>query len=69
MGKQASKGVFITTSKFTAEARDFVRSIQSKIVLVDGEQLADYMIDHNVGVSVIDSYEIKKVDLDYFSEM
>jgi restriction system protein len=69
MGKQASKGVFITTSKFTNEARDFVRSIQSKIVLVDGEQLAEYMIDHNVGVSVIDSYEIKKVDLDYFSEM
>lgn len=69
MGKQASKGVFITTSKFTNEAREFVRSIQSKIVLVDGEQLAEYMIDHNVGVSVIDSYEIKKVDLDYFTEM
>lgn len=68
MGKGARKGVFITTSNFSKEAVDYVSNIDRKIVLVDGEMLATLMMDHNVGVSTVVAYEIKKVDLDYFSE-
>ncbi len=67
-GQRARKGIFITTSGFSRDAREFVNSIDSKIVLIDGRQLAEYMIDHNVGVSVVKSYEIKRVDSDYFIE-
>lgn len=67
-GRRARKGIFITTSDFTREARDYVTTIDSKIVLIDGYQLAQFMIDHNVGVSVVKSYEIKRVDSDYFAE-
>lgn len=68
MGKGARKGVFITTSNFSKEAVDYVSNIDRKIVLVDGEMLATLMMDHNVGVLTVLSYEIKKVDLDYFTE-
>ena len=67
-GQQASKGIFITTSTFTKEALAYVARIGSKIVLIDGEQLAQLMIDHNVGVSVSATYEIKRIDSDYFAE-
>ena len=67
-GQRASKGIFLTTSKFTSEAQDYVSRIGSKIVLINGEQLAQLMIDHNVGVSVSTTYEIKRIDSDYFSE-
>jgi len=67
-GKRARKGVFITTSDFTREAREFASAIDNKLILIDGEELADYMIDFNVGVSVINTYEIKRVDSDYFVE-
>jgi restriction system protein len=67
-GQRASKGIFLTTSKFSNEAQDYVSKIGSKIVLINGEQLAQLMIDHNVGVSVSTSYEIKRIDSDYFSE-
>ena len=67
-GQRATKGIFLTTSKFTNEAHDYVSKIGSKIVLIDGEQLAQFMIDHNVGVSLSSSYEIKRIDSDYFSE-
>jgi restriction system protein len=66
--QKASKGVFITTSRFSADATDYVTKIGSKIVLIDGEQLAELMIDHNLGVSVKETYEIKEVDNDYFTE-
>ena len=67
--KGASKGVFITTSRFTDSAKDAAKENASlKIVLIDGKQLADYMIDHDVGVSVEKTYEIKRVDSDYFAE-
>lgn len=66
MGHGARKGVFITTSGFSKEATDYVSNIDRKIVLIDGETLASLMIDHNVGVSTVVSYEIKKVDIDYF---
>jgi restriction system protein len=68
LGNQARKGVFITTSDFTKEARDYVKTISSNIILIDGEELAELMIDYNVGVSIATTYEIKKIDSDYFSE-
>ncbi len=67
-GQRAKKGLFITTSDFTSDAEDYVSRIDAKVVLIDGETLAQLMIDHNVGVSTISTYEIKKVDSDYFSE-
>lgn len=67
-GKHAKKGIFITTSKFTADALDFVKTLEVKIILIDGDQLAKLMADYNVGVQVIASYEIKKIDSDYFPE-
>ncbi len=67
-GQRAKKGIFITTSNFSKDAIDFASKIDSKIILIDGEQLADYMIDFNVGVNNTFVYELKKIDLDYFVE-
>jgi restriction system protein len=67
-GHRARKGVFITTSSFSKDALEFTSRIESKIVLIDGPTLAKHMIDHNVGVSLSRSYEVKKIDSDYFSE-
>ncbi len=67
--QKAIKGIFITTSRFTEEARSYVAQIGSKIVLIDGEQLAQLMIDSDVGVSTISLYPVKKIDLDYFDEV
>ncbi len=67
-GHRARKGVFITTSGFSADALDYVSRIDSKIVLIDGAELAKLMIDHGVGVSTTRSYELKRLDLDYFAE-
>jgi restriction system protein len=65
-GQGASKGVFITTSSFSKEARNFKPSSTIKIVLIDGLELCNYMIDYNIGVSVKNTYEIKRIDSDYF---
>ncbi len=67
-GQHANKGIFITTASFSKEAWQFANTISSKIILIDGERLAELMIDYNVGISTIASYEIKKIDLDYFTE-
>jgi len=67
-GKRARKGVFITTSSFTPDARQYVQQIEKKIVLIDGRQLAELMIDHDVGVAVTQTYKLKRVDSDYFEE-
>lgn len=67
-GQRAKKGIFITTSNFTKNAIEYVSMIESKIVLIDGEQLAKYMIDFDIGVSKIATYDIKKIDTDYFIE-
>jgi restriction system protein len=67
-GRRAKKGVFITTSSFTKEAEEYANTIETKIVLIDGERLTELMIDHNVGVSPIAAYEIKRLDSDYFEE-
>ncbi len=67
-GQRARKGIFITTSNFSKDAINFASKIESKIILIDGDQLTDYMIDFNVGVTTTSKYELKKVDLDYFIE-
>ncbi len=67
-GQRAKKGIMITTAAFSKEAREYVTRIDNKIVLIDGEQLTNFMIDHNLGVSPVSIYEIKKVDSDYFME-
>lgn len=67
-GQRARKGVLITTSQFSQDARDYVSRIEKKIVLMDGEQVAQYMIDFGVGVTEVATYVVKKVDLDYFGE-
>ncbi len=67
-GQRARKGIFITTSNYSREARDYISKIDTKIVLIDGEELAQFMIDHNIGVTPVANYELKKVDSDYFVE-
>lgn len=67
-GKKAKKGIFITTTKFTEDARQYARFIETKVVLIDGTQLTDLMIDYGVGVSTRTSYEIKTLDTDFFGE-
>lgn len=69
MGRKARKGILITTSKFSPQAKDYANSIENlKIILIDGEQLAQLMIDHDVGVTEESQYIVKKLDLDYFGE-
>ena len=67
-GQRATKGVFISTSRFTQEAKDYANSSQYKLVLMDGERLADLMIEHDLGVSVTTTYQLKRIDSDFFSE-
>ena len=67
-GQRARKGIFITTSSFSKEAISFASSIESKIVLIDGNQFARLMIENNVGITKVAGYEIKRIDSDYFSE-
>lgn len=64
-GQSANKGIFITTSDFTKAAKDY-DAAGFKIILIDGKRLAQLMIDHNVGVSTVKTYEVKRVDSDYF---
>jgi restriction system protein len=67
-GQRARKGIFITTSDFSKDAREYASRIDSKIVLIDGQQLAEYMIDHNIGVTPVSNYELKRIDSDYFAQ-
>jgi restriction system protein len=67
-GKRAKKGIFITTSDFSKTAYEYVSAIDSKIILIDGQQLAMFMMDFNVGVATEAIYELKRVDSDYFVE-
>lgn len=66
--QKASKGIFITTSRFTDDAKKYVMQIGSKVVLIDGERLSELMIEHDVGVSTVSMYPVKKIDSDYFIE-
>jgi len=67
-GQRARKGIFITTSDYTPDARAFVRNIETRIVLIDGDVLTKLMIEHGVGVTPVRSFEIKRLDSDYFAE-
>jgi restriction system protein len=65
-GQRAAKGVFITTSSFSREAIDYADNVTPRVILLDGPELAELMMDHDVGVTVATRYEIKRIDLDYF---
>lgn len=67
-GQRAHKGVFITTSDFTKEAHEYVKNITNKVVLINGLRLTSLMIENNIGVSVAATYEVKKIDSDYFAD-
>lgn len=66
-GQRANKGIFITTSSFTREAVEYITSILTRIILIDGKQLAELMIDYDIGVSTVSTYMVKRVDSDYFT--
>jgi restriction system protein len=66
-GQKARRGVFITTSDFSDAARQYAESIDSKIVLIDGQTLAQLMMDFDIGVTVVAEYQLKRVDMDYFA--
>jgi restriction system protein len=68
IGQRARKGVFITTSTFSNDARTYAQGIENKVVLIDGQELASLMVDHGVGVSSVNLYEVKRIDSDYFAE-
>ena len=67
-GFKARKGVMITTSSFTADARDYVKAIEKRIVLIDGMELARLMFEHGIGVTDVSSYVVKRIDADYFEQ-
>ncbi|MDH4182904.1 MAG: restriction endonuclease [Nitrospinota bacterium] len=67
-GKRAKKGVFITTSSFTKDAVKYAANIDTRVILIDGERLANLMIDYDIGVAIKEKYEIKRMDSDYFIE-
>lgn len=67
-GQRAKKGVFITTSRFSDNAHEYVIGIDPKVILIDGKTLTNLMIEYNVGTTTIESYHVKKIDLDYFDK-
>ncbi len=67
-GQRARKGILITTATFTNDAREYASRIDNKVVLIDGTELAQFMIDYDLGVSKVASYEVKRIDSDFFSE-
>lgn len=68
VGLGATKGVFVTTSSFSTQARDFVRHLTQRVILIDGPHLAALMIEHNVGVRLARAVEFKRLDEDFFAE-
>jgi restriction system protein len=67
-GQQANKGVFITTSDFIQNAFDYAKSVNQKVILINGARLADLMIEHDIGVSTTRTIALKRIDTDYFEE-
>jgi restriction system protein len=68
-GKHASKGVFITTSRFAETAITYAAGVPQKVILIDGERLAELMIEHDVGVTTRQILKIKQIDTDYFEDL
>lgn len=68
-GQHATKGVFITTSKFCQTALDYVKNVQHKVILIDGDRLAKLMIEHNIGVNAYQTFKLKRIDSDYFENI
>ena len=66
--QHAQKGIFITTSSYSKSAREYVQMVPQKVILIDGDDLVDFMIENNVGVSKDATFEIKKIDSDYFEQ-
>jgi len=70
LGQGATKGLYITTTKFSNQAKEFAaKQLSTKIVLIDGEQLARLMLENNLGVTITDTYVIRRLDSDFFSEL
>lgn len=67
-GQKARKGIFITSSQFSDDAREYVKHLERKVVLIDGEELAALMIENGIGVTHVARYDVKRVDSDYFAE-
>jgi len=67
-GQQANKGVFITTSRFSENAISYANAVNQKVVLIDGERLGELMIEYDIGVSLDQTFVLKKIDSDYFDE-
>ena len=67
-GKKAKKGIFLTTSTFSKAAVEYAAGLDSKVILIDGAQLAELMFDYGVGVSMVNNYVVKRIDSDFFSE-
>ena len=67
-GRRAQKGIFITTSDYTREAVDYAGQVQNKVVLINGRHLAQLMIEHGIGTTTIGTYDVKRLDSDYFAE-
>ena len=66
-GQRAKKGIFLSTSSFSKDAHEYTRHLDTKVILIDGVHLAGLMFDHGVGVSTVASYEVKRIDSDYFN--
>src|SRR5262249_22794724 len=66
--RRANKGVLITTSSFSDAAMEFIDQLQRRVVLIDGPRLTELMIDHGIGVQIAQTYHLKKLDVDYFTE-
>jgi len=67
-GARAMKGIIFSASDFSNDAREYAATVSPRVVLVDGERLAELMIDHDVGVSARETYAVKRVDSDYFGD-
>jgi restriction system protein len=67
-GQQAQKGIFITTSDFSSGALEYVKNLPQRVILIDGQRLAELMVEHDIGVSLAYAYELKRIDSDYFEE-
>ena len=67
-GRKAKKGIFLTTSTFSKEARSYAEGLDSRVILIDGAQLAEFMFDYGIGVSTANSYVVKRIDSDFFED-